>query len=116
MFAGTEGLAKGVLYGDGSGFDAGMRRYGASKLLVISLCALVSVFLCVRLWALMKHRHELQRRLDADPDLSKISVIDVDPGGMATRLSRRGPLWILFITRILMPMLEAIVSVFTPNC
>jgi len=63
----------------------------------------------------MEHRYELQRRLDVDPDLSKISVISVDPGGMATRLSRRGPLWILFITRILMPALEAIISLFTLN-
>lgn len=45
MFTGAEKLAKGVVYRDGSGFDAGMRRYGASKLLVVMfMCALPLYF------------------------------------------------------------------------
>jgi NAD(P)-dependent dehydrogenase (short-subunit alcohol dehydrogenase family) len=42
MYTDTESLAKGISYTDGGGFDAGMRRYGASKLLMV-------MFMCVYL-------------------------------------------------------------------
>jgi hypothetical protein len=42
MYTDTEGLAKGISYTGGGGFDAGMRRYGASKLLMV-------MFMCVYL-------------------------------------------------------------------
>lgn len=35
MYTDTESLAKGISYTDGGGFDAGMRQYGASKLLMV---------------------------------------------------------------------------------
>jgi NAD(P)-dependent dehydrogenase (short-subunit alcohol dehydrogenase family) len=35
MFTDTESLAKGVAYADGKGWEAGMRRYGASKLCLV---------------------------------------------------------------------------------
>jgi NAD(P)-dependent dehydrogenase (short-subunit alcohol dehydrogenase family) len=40
MYTNTESLAKGISYTDGGGFDVGMRRYGASKLLM---------FMCVNI-------------------------------------------------------------------
>ncbi len=41
------------------------------------------------------HRYELQRRLDADDDLSNISVLGHDPGWIGgTGISRNGPLMI----------------------
>jgi hypothetical protein len=34
-----------------------------------------------------KHRFELQRRLSADPELSNISVLAMEPGAMATNIA-----------------------------
>lgn len=64
----TETLAKGVEYQD-DGQKAGLRRYGASK-----ACLVMFMF-------------ELQRRLSVDPELSKISVLAMEPGAMATNIS-----------------------------
>jgi len=35
MYTDAESLAKEIAYTDGGGFDTGMRRYGASKLLMV---------------------------------------------------------------------------------
>lgn len=80
MFTETENLSKGITYED-DGYKAGMRRYGASKLLMVMFM------------------YELQRRLDADPQLSQISAVSLDPGAMGTTsLTRRSPLLIRLVT------------------
>ena len=56
--------------------QAGMRRYAESKL-----------------WLVM-FMYELQRRIDAEKDLSNISVLSVDPGGIFTTDIMRENLWI----------------------
>ena len=63
---------------DGKGLanQAGMRRYAESKL-----------------W-LMMFMYELQRRIDATQDLSDISVLSVDPGGIFTTDIMRDNLWV----------------------
>ncbi|RDA87744.1 hypothetical protein CP532_1779 [Ophiocordyceps camponoti-leonardi (nom. inval.)] len=74
-----EPLAKGAWSAsvdDKTGWAAGYRRYGASK-----LCAVTML-------------HELQRRLDRDPALSNISVLAVDPGAMSTGIVRHSA-WIV---------------------
>ncbi|KAI1087035.1 putative short-chain dehydrogenase [Rostrohypoxylon terebratum] len=75
---GIEPVAKGTwsTTKDDPSWCAGFRRYAASK-----LCELMMI-------------GELQRRLDIDPNLNKVSVIGVDPGSMATDLVRRGP-WVM---------------------
>ncbi|KAK8115448.1 short-chain dehydrogenase [Apiospora sp. TS-2023a] len=52
------------------------RRYGASKMCGVSMI------------------HELQRRLDKDPLLHRISVLAVDPGAMNTGIGRQSP-WVV---------------------
>ncbi|KAI5919910.1 putative short-chain dehydrogenase [Camillea tinctor] len=51
-------------------FRGGFRRYGAAKLFLVMM------------------QHELQKRLDADPALSRICVLGVDPGTMISGLQR----------------------------
>jgi NAD(P)-dependent dehydrogenase (short-subunit alcohol dehydrogenase family) len=68
---------------------AGMRRYGMSK-------SLMQMFM-----------YELQRRIDADPELDKISVLSLDPGGMGTGLVRDGPFLLRFLLAVIFP-------IFTP--
>ncbi|KAL9083519.1 MAG: hypothetical protein Q9165_008500 [Trypethelium subeluteriae] len=55
----------------------GIRRYGAAK-----LCSVMMI-------------PELQRRLDSDPELNKISVLGVDPGIMATKITTGTPNWLV---------------------
>ncbi|KAI1771559.1 hypothetical protein F4818DRAFT_429387, partial [Hypoxylon cercidicola] len=38
---------------------------------------------------------ELRRRLDSDPELIKISVLGVDPGMMATKITTGTPNWLV---------------------
>ncbi|OTA84574.1 hypothetical protein M434DRAFT_377725 [Hypoxylon sp. CO27-5] len=58
---------------DETDWAAAYRRYGASK-----MCGVAMI-------------HELQKRLDRDPVLNNISVLAVDPGGMATGIVRQSP-------------------------
>ncbi|KAF2501705.1 putative short-chain dehydrogenase [Lophium mytilinum] len=79
---------------------AGMRRYGMSKTLMAMLMP------------------ELQRRIDADPALSNISVLSVDPGGMATGIVRNSPLPIRIMLVYILPLfapLMFLVEYFAPN-
>jgi hypothetical protein len=55
---------------------------------------------------------ELQRRLDADPQLNNICVLAVDPGTMSTGLQRSAP-W--FIRVILFNILFPLISWLKPN-
>ncbi|KAK6818912.1 short-chain dehydrogenase [Apiospora arundinis] len=96
----TEPVAKGTwsTTEDDPSWCAGFRRYGASK-----LCEVMMI-------------PELQRRLDADPNLNKISVLGVDPGTMPTTIVRRGP-WAMrvLLGRILMPMFAGLMVWLSPN-
>ncbi|KAH7073094.1 hypothetical protein BKA63DRAFT_473561 [Paraphoma chrysanthemicola] len=78
----TEDLAKGIEYTD-DGFKAGVRRYGASKTLLVMFM------------------FELQRRLNADPVLSNLSILAVDPGLMGgTKLTRNGLMILKIISQV----------------
>jgi hypothetical protein len=50
--------------------------------------------------------YELQRRIDADPALSNISVLSLDLGGMATSLVRDVPFALHFLLGWVMPLFE----------
>ncbi|TVY33466.1 hypothetical protein LOCC1_G007634, partial [Lachnellula occidentalis] len=92
-----EVLAKGVEYRD-DGYKAGMRRYGTSKLLLVMFM------------------YELQRRLSADPALSKISVLSLDPGAMGgTGLLRDSPAFTRFLTSYLLYYIQPIMVQLKPN-
>lgn len=93
LFPDADNLAKGRF-----GAGVGLRRYGASK-----LCQIMMV-------------HELQSRLDADPALSNISALGVDPGAMPTTILRRGSFYYrFFVARILIPLLTSIMALFSEN-
>ncbi|ORY56839.1 uncharacterized protein BCR38DRAFT_469260 [Pseudomassariella vexata] len=70
--------------------EAGMRRYGASK-----LCQVLMY-------------RELSTRVNNGPKLSHISVLAVDPGAMASSLTRRGN----FLMRIIIPAVLRLVAIF----
>jgi hypothetical protein len=53
--------------------------------------------------------YELQRRLDIDPVLSNISVLSVDPGGMATGIARDGPFAMRFLLAWVIPALSQVI-------
>ncbi|KAK7966466.1 short-chain dehydrogenase [Apiospora aurea] len=77
---------------------AGTRRYGVAK-----MCAMMMV-------------GELQRRLDADPALKRISIAGIDPGVMGTELTRRSN-WFtrVVLWPIIVPMLALLLTWFYPN-
>lgn len=84
---------------DSSGWAAGYRRYGASK-----LCGVTMI-------------HELQRRLNGDPRLHKISVLALDPGAMPTGIVRKNPSWVVRVLmfQIIMPVLGIVATWLWPN-
>ncbi|KAI2616239.1 NAD(P)-binding protein [Hypoxylon sp. NC1633] len=97
----TEKVAKGT-FGIPSGQTddpiGGYRRYGASKLSQIMMM------------------RELSRRLAADPTLSKISVLGLDPAAMMSSLTRRGSWFIsVFLVQIIGPVLAPIMTWLSPN-
>ncbi|KAK6854952.1 NAD(P)-binding domain protein [Apiospora arundinis] len=79
-------------------WTAAYRRYGASK-----MCGVAMI-------------HELQRRLDQDPVLSKISVLAIDPGGMNTGIVRHSP-WLLrfLVFQVLAGVLGRLLVRLYPN-
>ncbi|TID21509.1 dehydrogenase/reductase [Venturia nashicola] len=81
-FTDVDEVAKGRRVVDGE-FEAGQRRYGGSKVLMIMFM------------------YELQRRLDADPALHNISFLGLDPGWVSTSISRNAP-----------PMIQAVMKTF----
>ncbi|EKD12635.1 short chain dehydrogenase/reductase SDR [Drepanopeziza brunnea f. sp. 'multigermtubi' MB_m1] len=97
MFTSTDALAKGITYTD-AGWNAGMRRYGVSKLLGV-------------MWM-----YELQRRLNLDPALSNISVLSLDPAAMGgTGITKRSGALIRFITAYVLVFLQTILVYIMPN-
>ncbi|KAH7327107.1 hypothetical protein BKA65DRAFT_62351 [Rhexocercosporidium sp. MPI-PUGE-AT-0058] len=97
MFTSAQALSKGIEYTDDA-WAAGMRRYGASKLLGV-------------MWM-----YELQRRLDSDPALSNISILSMDPGAMGgTGITKRSGPMIRFITGYLVPFFQHISVWLYPN-
>jgi NAD(P)-dependent dehydrogenase (short-subunit alcohol dehydrogenase family) len=81
-------------------WEAGMRRYGMSK-------TLMQMFL-----------YELQRRINSDPELSSISVLSLDPGGMGTGIARDGPLLLRFLLAFILPLFTPLLLLwnhFKPN-
>ena len=63
-----------------------------------------------------RHRHDLATRLGKDPALSNIAVLSVDPGAMASDLTRRGSFAMRIITaKILLLPVAAISTWYNPN-
>jgi hypothetical protein len=60
-------------------------------------------------------RYELQRRLSADPALSSISLVSVDPGGMPTGIARDAPFLIQVLMKWILPSLAPILVYLQPN-
>lgn len=61
-------------------------------------------------------RGELQRRLDADPAFSNMSILGVDPGSMPSSIVRRGP-WVMRVVlfQLLLPLLALLSVWVAPN-
>ncbi|KAI1176640.1 NAD(P)-binding protein [Nemania sp. FL0916] len=74
---------------------AGLRRYGASKLCLAMMIG------------------ELQQRLDRDPLLKGIIILGIDPGWMATSISRRHPMY--SVVSIVMPWVAGLMSWLQPS-
>lgn len=106
-------LAKGVEYRD-DGYKAGMRRYGTSKLLLVMFMYVVKSLFLKQITN--SSRYELQRKLSADPALSKISVLSLDPGAMGgTGLLRDSPAFVRFLTSYLLYYLQPLMVLLKPN-
>ncbi|PHH74780.1 hypothetical protein CDD80_2852 [Ophiocordyceps camponoti-rufipedis] len=100
LFPGPEPLAKGrwSTPEEEPSARSGHRRYGASK-----LCAVMLM-------------HELGLRLARDPVLSKVTVLGLDPGGMATDILRRGSWTMRLVTmKLVVPLLAAVMVHWSPN-
>lgn len=68
------------------------------------------------LWLTTEHSGELQRRLDTDPNLSKICVLGVDPGSMPGNLTHRAPWYIRIIMfKLILPWLAVLSGWLQPN-
>ncbi|KAF2829101.1 putative short-chain dehydrogenase [Ophiobolus disseminans] len=72
----------------------GIRRYGAAKLFQIMMIP------------------ELQRRLDSEPNLNKISVLGVDPGMMPTTITVGTLNWLV---RFIFSVVARVANVLSPN-
>ncbi|KAG9232833.1 hypothetical protein BJ875DRAFT_66171 [Amylocarpus encephaloides] len=92
MYTTTERVSRGGGLGNEVGCLGeiiGMRQYGASKMFLVMFA------------------YELQRRLDQDSTLSKISVLSMDPGGMGgAELTKRGSPISRFIWSHIMPTVQ----------
>lgn len=84
---------------DSTGWAAGYRRYGASK-----LCGVMMI-------------NELQRRLNQDTRLHNISVLALDPGAMPTEIVRRSPSWFVRVLmfQVILPVLGTVTTRLWPN-
>ncbi|KAI0470243.1 putative short-chain dehydrogenase [Xylaria cf. heliscus] len=102
IFNHIDAIAKGTWSAnkdDATTWMSGWRRYGAAK-----LCSVTMI-------------HELQRRLDRDPALNKISVLSLDPGAMASGMVRRSDSWVIRILffKILIPLMAYLLMHILPN-
>ncbi|KAH0491318.1 hypothetical protein TgHK011_002755 [Trichoderma gracile] len=93
LYPGVEALAKGQWSRpeEDPSSNSGFRRYGASKLCVIMFC------------------QELASRIAQDPQLSNISVIGLDPGGMPTDIARRAGFFLgSVMMKVVVPVIAAV--------
>ncbi|EGR51220.1 uncharacterized protein TRIREDRAFT_45571 [Trichoderma reesei QM6a] len=93
LYPGAEALAKGQWSRpeEDPSSNSGFRRYGASKLCVIMFC------------------QELANRIAKDPQLSNISVIGLDPGGMPTDIARRAGFFLgSVVMKVVVPVIAAV--------
>ncbi|KAI1864976.1 uncharacterized protein JN550_008522 [Neoarthrinium moseri] len=59
------------------------------------------------------HEGELQQRLDRDPLLNNVAILGVDPGWMATAISRRHPMY--SVVSVVMPWVASFLSWMQPS-
>jgi hypothetical protein len=60
----------------------------------------------------LRYSPELQRRLDSDPNLNKISILGVDPGMMPTAITVGTLNWLI---RLIFSVVARVASVVSPN-
>jgi len=120
LFHDTDGLAFGT-WSSSKGnpkASAGLRRYCAGKLCEVMMMYVSPFSFNAKCYIYTetdgKNRYELQKRLDADPALSKICVVGLDPGGMATSLYRRGGTLLSLATTVFRPVVS-VVSALSSN-
>ncbi|KAK5990804.1 Short-chain dehydrogenase iccH [Cladobotryum mycophilum] len=98
LYPGAEKLSRGQLFDNTVPEHAGFIRYGSSKLAVVMFIK------------------ELANRIAKDPKLHNISVIGLDPGGMATDLGRNAGFLIrVVLMKIVLPLLAEIWVRVSPN-
>ncbi|PQE32203.1 short-chain protein [Rutstroemia sp. NJR-2017a WRK4] len=96
----TDPVAKGTWssHKEDPSWMSGIRRYSAAKLCSVMMIA------------------ELQRRLDTDPQLNKISILGVDPGTVPTKLARHSPWFIrVLLFQVIFPLVAALQEWRNPN-
>ncbi|KAI1616958.1 short chain dehydrogenase/reductase SDR [Exophiala viscosa] len=80
--------------------DRGFQRYGTAKLSNVTFM------------------HDLNKRLEADPKLSKVTVTAMDPGGLAASRAqteqKRSVRWIMAAINFCMPVLRYFTTAFRP--
>jgi NAD(P)-dependent dehydrogenase (short-subunit alcohol dehydrogenase family) len=119
-------LAKGeqevVGHGKQERFEAAMRRYGTTKtlmnLFMYGPSPLFPFYVGLIQKELTQHRYELQNRLDEDPNLSKISILAMEPGavgGTGLFQAHTFPVWMWFILKYIAPAIQIITTWFMPN-
>lgn len=99
----------------GDEYNAGMRRYGMSKALMIMWMYVLPKIAHKPSHLTQRNRYELQRRLSASQSYSNISLLALDPGAMTdTSLFRDSPLSLRLITSLTTP-LTPILNWIWPN-
>lgn len=74
------------------------------------------MYRCTGIFLTPRSRYELQRRLEADPQLSDVSVMSVDPGAMPNTGLVKDASWIIKIMlHYVLGSMISIVTWFRPN-
>ncbi|KAI0134481.1 hypothetical protein BJ170DRAFT_591456 [Xylariales sp. AK1849] len=60
-------------------------------------------------------RRDLARRISADPSLSHISVVGLDPGAMPSGLGQHAPMMLKTIFKVVMPLVNPVMGMLQPN-
>jgi NAD(P)-dependent dehydrogenase (short-subunit alcohol dehydrogenase family) len=93
----------------------GFKRYGMSKVLMNMFMFVPRQSTAFKSIITSMARYELQRRLTADPKLTNISILSLDPAAVGgTGITRRGPLQVR-VSMTLLKLLQPLFVYFWPN-
>jgi NAD(P)-dependent dehydrogenase (short-subunit alcohol dehydrogenase family) len=112
-FTTMENISKGVEeHPDGDINKKGQRKYALSKLLLMVWMYVPSLYTLTSTDRI--RRYEFQRRLDADPRLSKIAVLGHDPGWVGgTDISRTSNVFVQFFLKVIVRGLAYVFTLFS---